>query len=96
MIDMAKSPEYQLLMRSKSPTVKLVDMILSDAIKARASDVHLEPREQGIDVRYRVDGRPYQYLQVPIKFLAKIVARVKILSNLDIHRIWRRRTGVSS
>jgi type IV pilus assembly protein PilB len=77
-------PDFELLMRSEAPTVKLVDLVLSDAIKARASDVHLEPREQGIEVRYRIDGDLKNILQVPIKFLNKIVARVKILSNLDI------------
>jgi type IV pilus assembly protein PilB len=76
--------EYQMLLQSESPTVKLVNLVLSDAIKARASDVHLEPREQSIDVRYRIDGDLKNILQVPMKFHPKIVARVKILSNLDI------------
>ena len=77
-------PEYQMLLQSESPTVKLVNLILSDALNGRASDVHLEPREQVIDVRYRIDGDLKNILQVPIKFHTKIVARIKILSNLDI------------
>ena len=76
--------EFQMLLQSESPTVRLVDLILSDAIKAFASDVHIEPREQGVDVRYRIDGDLKNILQVPIKFHTKIVARVKILSSLDI------------
>ena len=80
----AKEQEFQILMQSESPTVKLIDLILTDAIKASASDVHLEPREHGIDVRYRLDGDLKNILQIPIKFHGKIVARVKILSNLDI------------
>ncbi|VAW12685.1 Type IV fimbrial assembly, ATPase PilB, partial [hydrothermal vent metagenome] len=62
-----------------SPTVKLINMILADAIKEKASDIHLEPREDLLEVRYRVDGDLRNIMKVPKKVQAKMVARIKIL-----------------
>ncbi len=77
-------PQYQALLKESSPTVKLFNLIIVDAIKARASDIHIEPREKIIEVRYRIDGDLKTILKIPIKFHIKMVARVKIMSSLDI------------
>ncbi len=67
-----------------SPTVKLINLILVDAIKVKASDIHLEPREDCLEVRYRIDGDLKNIMRVPKNVHHKMVARLKILSKLDI------------
>ncbi len=76
--------EFQSLLQEETPTVKLVNLIVYDAIKAKASDIHIEPRETSIEIRYRIDGDLKNILQIPMKFHPKIVARIKILASLDI------------
>ena len=77
-------PAFQALLKENSPTVKLVNLIISDATKARASDIHLEPREKVVEVRYRVDGDLKVILNIPIKFHNRMISRLKILAKLDI------------
>lgn len=67
-----------------APIIKIVDVILSNAIDAHASDIHIEPSETDVRVRYRVDGILHTSLRLPKNVLAAIVSRVKILSNLKI------------
>jgi type IV pilus assembly protein PilB len=67
-----------------SPAVILVNVILSAAVKSRATDIHIEPHEQYVDVRYRIDGALRSMLKVPNKFRASLVGRIKILTDLDI------------
>jgi len=66
------------------PLVKLVDSILSDAIRMGASDIHVEMYEKRIRVRYRVDGDLQEMAPLPFKYRAAIVSRVKIMAELDI------------
>jgi len=66
------------------PLVKLVDSIISDAIRMGASDIHLEMYEKRIRVRYRVDGDLREMAPLPFKYRAAIVSRVKIMADLDI------------
>ncbi len=66
------------------PLVKLVDSIISDAIRMGASDIHLEMYEKRIRVRYRVDGVLREMAPLPFKYRAAIVSRVKIMADLDI------------
>ncbi|OGC81499.1 MAG: type IV-A pilus assembly ATPase PilB [candidate division Zixibacteria bacterium RBG_16_43_9] len=66
------------------PLVKLVDGIISDAIKRGASDIHLESYEKRIRVRYRLDGNLQEMSPLPFKYRAAIVSRVKIMADLDI------------
>jgi len=68
----------------EAPVVKLVNFILTDAVKKRASDIHIEPYERDFRVRYRVDGVLYEVLKPPIKLRNAISSRVKILASLDI------------
>ncbi|OGP15212.1 MAG: type II secretion system protein GspE [Deltaproteobacteria bacterium GWA2_55_10] len=67
-----------------APVVKLVNLILTDAIKRGASDIHIEPYEKSFRVRYRVDGVLAEVMKPPLKLKNAIVSRIKIMSNLDI------------
>ncbi len=67
-----------------SPVVQLVNLIFADALRSRASDIHLEPQERSTEVRYRIDGDLKTVMKVPVKMHDNIVARIKILSELDI------------
>jgi type IV pilus assembly protein PilB len=67
-----------------APVVKLVNLILTDAIKKKASDIHIEPYEKVFRVRYRIDGVLYDVMKPPMKLRAAITSRVKIMAELDI------------
>jgi type IV pilus assembly protein PilB len=67
-----------------APVVKLVNAILTDAIKKGASDIHLEPYEKTFRVRFRIDGVLYEIMKPPMKLKAAITSRIKIMANLDI------------
>lgn len=67
-----------------APAVKMVDQILTDAIKRKVSDIHIEPYEDVIRVRYRVDGVLKEILNIDIEALSAIITRIKILSDMNI------------
>ncbi len=67
-----------------APVVKLINGILTDAVKRGASDVHIEPFEHEIRVRYRIDGALLEVMKPPPKLKAALTSRVKIMSNLNI------------
>ena len=67
-----------------APVVKLVNLILLDAIKRGASDIHLEPYEKLLRVRYRIDGVLHEIMRPPMKMKDAIVSRLKIQARLDI------------
>ena len=69
---------------SESPVIKLVDYLIHQAVKEEASDIHLEPGDGELRVRYRVDGRLYNKMQPPYRLLPAIVSRIKIMAGLDI------------
>ena len=66
------------------PVVKLLNMILLQAIRDRAADIHLEPFEHEFKVRYRVDGVLYEMIPPPIHLARSVISRVKVMANLDI------------
>ncbi|MEW6269096.1 MAG: type IV-A pilus assembly ATPase PilB [Thermodesulfobacteriota bacterium] len=68
----------------EAPVVKLVNALLTDAIKKRASDIHIEPYERVLRVRFRVDGVLHEIMQPPLKLKNAIISRIKIMSSLDI------------
>ena len=72
-----------------APFVKLVNLILNEAIKEDSSDIHIEPGKENVIVRIRIDGVLLQIMSPPISSLSGIVARIKILSKLNIaeHRL---------
>jgi len=67
-----------------APVVKLVNLILTDAIKKKASDIHIEPYERTFRVRYRIDGVLYEVMKPPLKLKNAITSRIKIMAELDI------------
>ena len=67
-----------------APLVKLVNAILADAIRAGASDIHIEPQQKGVDLRYRVDGMLRKVMTMPKRVQSKVASRVKIMSHMDI------------
>ena len=69
---------------SDTPVVRFVNKLLMDAIKLGASDIHIEPYEKRLRVRYRVDGVLHESASPPISLANRLVARIKILSRLDI------------
>jgi general secretion pathway protein E len=69
---------------SEAPIIKLVNLFISSAVEARASDVHIEPFEDELKVRYRIDGLLHNIESVPKKLQAAIVSRVKIMAKLNI------------
>jgi type IV pilus assembly protein PilB len=75
---------------SSAPVVRLVQLIISEAVQLRASDIHIEPFEDRIRVRYRIDGVLIERDSPPKRLLGAILSRIKILSRLDIAE--RRRT----
>src|SRR5687768_7799088 len=68
----------------EAPVIKLVNVILMSAIQKGASDIHIEPYEKELRVRYRIDGLLYNIMQPPMKFRDAITSRIKIMSKLDI------------
>ena len=68
----------------EAPVVKLVNLILTDAIKRGASDIHVEPYEHSFRVRYRIDGVLYEVMKPPLKLKNAITSRMKIMAELDI------------
>jgi len=67
-----------------APVIKLVNLILLDAIRKGASDIHVEPFEKQLRVRYRIDGMLYEVMKPPVKLKHAITSRLKIMSMLDI------------
>lgn len=67
-----------------APVVRMVNAILQDAIKKKASDIHIEPYEKLFRVRYRIDGVLYEAMKPPLKLKNAITSRIKIMAELDI------------
>ena len=76
----AKSTEES----SDAPVVRLVQLIITEAVQLRASDIHIEPFENRVRVRYRIDGRLVERDNPPRRLLGAILSRIKVLSKLDI------------
>lgn len=68
----------------QAPVVKLVNLILMDAIRKQASDIHIEPYEKSMRVRYRIDGVLYEMMRPPLQLKNAMTSRLKIMSRLDI------------
>jgi len=86
LVEMEEGPTESDLLSAvqDKPLVKLVDSIISDAIRMGASDIHIEMYEKRIRVRYRIDGDLREMAPLPFKYRAAIISRVKIMAELDI------------
>jgi general secretion pathway protein E len=69
---------------SEAPVIRLVSLIITNALEARASDIHIEPFENRLIVRYRIDGVLHEIESPPKRLAAAVISRVKIMANLDI------------
>ena len=67
-----------------APVIKLVNLVIEEAVKMRASDIHIEPFEDRIRIRYRIDGRLVERDTPPRRLLGAIVSRIKIMARIDI------------
>jgi len=68
----------------EAPVVRLVNAVMTDAIRKRASDIHIEPYEKVLRIRFRVDGVLYEIMQPPLRLKNAITSRIKVMANLDI------------
>ena len=69
---------------SEAPVIRLVSLIITNALETRASDIHIEPFENRLIVRYRIDGVLHEIESPPRRLSAAVISRVKIMANLDI------------
>jgi general secretion pathway protein E len=74
---------------NEAPIIKLINLVITGAVKERASDIHIEPFEKEVRVRYRIDGVLYEKFSVPRGQQAAVISRVKIMADLNIaeHRL---------
>src|SRR3989338_1384415 len=78
------SPEMLAKQGEEAPIIKLGNVLLMSAIQKGASDIHIEPYEKEVRVRYRIDGLLYNIMSPPMKFRDAITSRIKIMAKLDI------------
>jgi type IV pilus assembly protein PilB len=71
-------------MAGESPVIRLVNYIIFNAVKEGASDIHIEPQEKKLQIRYRIDGVLFEAMNPPHQMHAAILSRLKVMSNLDI------------
>lgn len=76
-----------------TPLVKALELIIDEAVKARSSDIHIEPQETRLRVRYRIDGSLEDMMSMPMDIHAALISRIKILSNLNIADHFRAQDG---
>lgn len=74
----------EIIDESAAPIVRLVHLMISEAVQMRASDIHIEPFEDRVRVRYRIDGRLMERDALPRRLLGAVLSRIKILAKLDI------------
>jgi type IV pilus assembly protein PilB len=68
----------------QSPVIRLVNYLIYSAVKEGASDIHIEPAERCLRVRFRIDGRLHKFLEIPLRLLPAVTSRIKIMASLDI------------
>ncbi len=76
-----------------APIVQALNLIISEAIKARASDIHVEPAEKRLRVRYRIDGTLQDMMSLPMDLHSALISRIKILSSMNIADHFRAQDG---
>ncbi len=79
-----EEPEDLLDLANKAPIIKLVNLVLFQALKERASDIHIQPYEKELKVRYRIDGILHDSLTPPKHYQEAVISRIKVMSNLNI------------
>jgi type IV pilus assembly protein PilB len=82
--DIAGTEASSEIAATKPPVIRFVDLLLSQAVKSRASDIHIEPQEKSMAVRMRIDGALQNMVPPAKKMQSAVIARIKILSQMDI------------
>jgi type IV pilus assembly protein PilB len=82
--DLQVSPSSIMGMAEEAPIVRLVNSIISQAVREGASDIHLSPQMKNVQVRFRIDGRLHEVPAPPKQMFLPIISRIKILANMDI------------
>lgn len=82
--DMTSADISSEALASKPPVIRFVDLLLSQAVKSRASDIHVEPQENSMAIRMRIDGMLREMVPPSRKMQAAVITRIKILSEMDI------------
>ena len=88
-IEQAEEPEMEQEVvaaeeSAEKPAVKLANMIFSQGVNTNASDIHVEPQEQCLRIRFRIDGVLHEIMRPPKKLAASLVSRIKVMANMDI------------
>jgi len=68
----------------EAPAARIFDIVMNQAIRDRASDIHLEPDEKGLLIRFRIDGILYEFLNLPRRIHPSVISRIKVLAEMDI------------
>ncbi len=76
-----------------APVVKIVNSVISEAIKQNASDIHFEPQKDRLRVRFRIDGMLYEKVSAPKELLRSLVSRIKIISGMDVAEVRKPQDG---
>ncbi len=76
--------DSEMIDESSAPIVRLVNLMITEAVQLRASDIHVEPFEDRVRIRYRIDGILHERDRLPRRQLSAVLSRIKILSNIDI------------
>ena len=91
--DVMLNSHSAILTADQSPVVELVNNIIIDAVMEQVSDIHIEPLEDGIELRYRIDGKLRVKSRIPKNIFRHLVSRIKIMSQLDITETRRPQDG---
>lgn len=84
-VEKSAEPDKELLDHvNNAPVVRLVNSIIEQAVLSRASDIHIEPRQNDLRIRFRIDGELHDIMATPMDTHGSVVARIKIMSNLNI------------
>jgi general secretion pathway protein E len=88
-----EKPEEQPVFTTRTPIAETLELLVAQAVKDRASDVHIEPQEDRLRIRYRIDGILHDMYSFPLNIHAALVSRIKILSEMDISEQRRPQDG---
>lgn len=88
-LDSIDSERDLLDLANEAPIIKLINLLISGAVRERASDIHIEPFQRDVRIRYRIDGVLYEKLALPKSQQPAVISRIKIMANLNIaeHRL---------
>ena len=83
-VTLREMKEHKPVSEKETPVVKLVSLLIAEAVKKRASDIHIEPLENRFRIRYRIDGVLHEVPGPPKRLQASVLSRIKIMSGMDI------------